>query len=366
MSARRLLESPLAGAIPAGIFALLVSGLLVAIAGVSPISAYKAIWEGGLGSDNALGATATATMPLLFAALAFAVTFRAGLYNIGIEGQLYMGALASTVVGIYLHGPRGVVLPAALVAGALAGMAWGILPALLKVWRGVNEIVSSLFLSYVAIYITAWLLDGPLEAPGLGVAQSEVVPEAARIPEIIVGSKLTWAIALGLLAVIFVWLLFRTPFGIDLRVMGGSRRVADYVGIDVTRTTIVSFAISGALGGLAGSVELLGNQYSLAPDFSSGWGYTGIAVAVLGATAAWGIAAGAIFFGLIGAAAVQLQFTEQLSPDFALVAQAVALIVVLLGLKLQGNLLLRRSSRRALEAEAEASEAHAVGGATVT
>lgn len=351
MSARRVLDSPLAGAIPAALIALAASGLLVAIAGVSPISAYEAIWEGGLGSERALGTTAVTTLPLLFAALAFAVPFRAGLYNIGIEGQLYFGALASTVVGLYLDGPRILVLPAAVIAGMLAGMAWGIIPAVLKVWRGVNEIVSSLFLSYVAIYFTGWLLAGPLEAPGLGVAQSEVIPEAARFPEIITGSKLTWAILLGVAAVVFVGLLFRTPFGIDLRVMGGSRRVADYVGIDVTRSTIVAFAISGALGGLAGSCEILGNQYSLAPDFSPGWGYTGIAVAVLGAAAAWGIASAAVFFGLIGAAAVQMQFTDQLSPSFALVVQAIALIVVLLGIKLQGNLLLRRASRRAVSAE---------------
>lgn len=351
MSARRLLESPLAGAIPAAILALVAASLLVAIAGVSPLSAYSAIWEGGLGSDRALGSTAVTTLPLLFAALAFAVPFRAGLYNIGIEGQLYLGALAATAVGLHLDGPRALVLPVAVIAGMLAGMAWGIIPAVLKVWRGVNEIVSSLFLSYVAIYFTVWLLSGALQAPGLGVAQSEVVPEAARFPEIIVGSKLTWAIPLALVAVVFVQQLFRTPFGIDMRVMGGSRKVADYIGINVGRTTIVAFAISGALGGLAGACAILGNQYSLAPNFSPGWGYTGIAVAVLGAAAAWGMVSAALFFGLIGAAAVQMQFTDQLSPSFALVVQAIALIVVLLGIKLQANLQLRRASRRALEAE---------------
>jgi ABC-type uncharacterized transport system permease subunit len=198
------------------------------------------------------------------------------------------------------------------------------------------------------------MLAGPLEAPGLGVVQSEDVPTAARFPEIIIGSKITWAILVAIAAVVAVQLLFRTPFGIDLRVMGGSRRVADYVGINVTRSTIIAFAISGALGGLAGSCEILGNQYSLAPNFSPGWGYTGIAVALLGAASAWGMAAAALFFGLIGAAALQMQFTEQLSPSFALVVQAIALIVVLLGIKLQGSLQLRRASRRALEAgEAE-------------
>jgi general nucleoside transport system permease protein len=164
--------------------------------------------------------------------------------------------------------------------------------------------------------------------------------------------------------VIFVWLLFRTPFGVDLRVMGGSRRVADYVGIDVNRTTIVAFAISGGLGGLAGSCEILGNQYSLAPNFSPGWGYTGIAVAVLGAAAAWGIGIAAIFFGLIGAAAVQMQFSDQLSPAFALVVQAIALVVVLLGIKMQANLILRRASRRALADEEK--ERQATGSAAAT
>ena len=351
MSARRILASPLAGAIPAAIVALLASGLLVAIAGVSPSSAYIAIWEGGLGSDRALGSTVVNALPLLFAALAFAIPFRAGLYNIGIEGQLYFGALASTTVGLYLDGPRALVLPAAVIAGMLAGMAWGIVPAVLKVWRGVNEIVSSLFLSYVAIFFTQWILAGPLKTPGLGVVQSRELPTAARFPEIIAGSKITWAILLAFAAVVFVQQLFRTPFGVDLRVMGGSRRVADYVGINVTRTTIIAFAISGALGGLAGSSEILGNQYSLAPNFSPGWGFTGIAVALLGVAAAWGMAIAAVFFGLIGAAAVQMQFTDQLSPAFALAVQAIALIVVLLGIKLQGTLQLRLVSRRALEAE---------------
>lgn len=348
MSTRRALESPLAGAIPAALIALAASGLLVAIAGVSPLSAYAAIWEGGLGSERALGITAVTMLPLLFAALAFAVTFRAGLYNIGIEGQLYCGALASTVVGLYLDAPRGIVLPAAVIAGMVAGMAWGVIPGLLKVWRGVSEIVSSLFLSYIAIFFTGWILSGPLEAPDIGIAKSEILPAAARFPEFIAGSKLTWAILLGLLAVVFVQFLFRTPFGIDLRVMGGSRRVADYAGIRTGRSTILAFAISGGLGGLAGSVEILGNQYALAPNFSPGWGYTGIAVAMLGATAAWGILGAAVFFGLIGAAAIQMQFTELLSPSFALVVQALALIVVLLGVKLQRHLQERRVERRAL------------------
>ena len=284
-------------------------------------------------------------LPLLFAALAFAIPFRAGLYNIGIEGQLYLGALASTVVGLKLHAPQIVLLPVAVLAGMAAGMVWAIIPALLKVSRGVNEIVSSLFLNYVAIYLTNYLLAGPLEAPNIGVAQTEILPLAARFPTLVTGTKITLALVLAVVVVLFVQQIFLTPFGFDLRIMGGSRKVADYLGIRVRRATVVAFAISGAIGGLAGTVEVLGNQFFLTQDFSPGWGYTGIAVAVLGGAGAWGIALAAVFFGLIGSAALQMQFANGLSPFFAIVVQAVAVIVVLLGIEWRSRRALRAAGR---------------------
>lgn len=347
MLRKRLLDSPAAGAVPAAIVALVVSGALVAIAGVSPFDAYNAIWTGGLADTRALGTTSVTMLPLLFAALAFAIPFRAGLYNIGIEGQLYLGALASAVVGLRLDAPAYILLPVAVLAGMAAGMAWAIIPALLKVWRGVNEIVSSLFLNYVAIYFTNWLLAGTLEAPGIGVAQTEILPPEAYFPALVPDSKITWALILALAAVVFVHYLFRTPFGFDLRIIGGSRKVADYLGIRTSRATIIAFAISGAIGGLAGTTEVLGKEFFLSQDFSPGWGYTGIAVAVLGGIAAFGIALAAIFFGVIGAAALEMQFTVGLSPFFALVVQAIALIVVLLGIEFRSRAVVRAASRPA-------------------
>jgi general nucleoside transport system permease protein len=344
MSLRRILDSRLSASVAAALVALAVSGGLVAIAGTSPIDAYKADWTGGLGSTTALGNTAVTMLPLLFAALAFAIPFRAGLFNIGIEGQLYLGALASVVVGLKVHAPTYVHLPLAVLAGATAGTLWALIPALLKVWRGVNEIVSSLFLNYVAIYFTNWLLGGPLEAPNIGVAQTSTVPKSAQFPILVAGTKITGALILAFVLVLLVQLVLRTPFGFELRIMGGSRRVAEYLGIRVGRTTVLAFAISGALGGLAGTTEVLGNQYFLTQDFSPGWGYTGIAVAVLGGAGAWGVALAAVFFGVIGAAAEQLQFSNGLSPEFALVVQAVAVVFVLLGIELRN-----RSRRRALD-----------------
>ena len=340
-------DSRLTAAAPAALIALLASGGLVAIAGVSPIDAYKSIWTGALGSTTSLGITAVTMLPLLYAALAFAIPYRAGLFNIGVEGQIYMGALASVVVGLKLHAPTAIHLPLAILAGAAAGAFWALIPAALKVWRGVNEIVTSLFLTYVAIFFSNYLLAGPLEAPNIGVAETATIPTSAQFPTLVTGTKITAALLLALVVVIGVAQLFRTPFGFELRIIGGSRRVADYLGIRVGRAILISFAISGALGGLGGATEVLGNQFFLAQNFSPGWGYTGIAVAVLGGLGAWGIALSALFFGIIGAFADQLQFANGVSDAFAIVVQAVAVIFMLLGIQLR-----TRSRERALERDA--------------
>ena len=335
----------MAASAPAAVVALLASGGLVAIAGVSPIDAYKAIWTGALGSTSSLGITAVTTLPLLYAALAFAIPYRAGFFNIGVEGQIYMGGLASVVVGLKVNAPAAVHLPLAVLAGAAAGSAWALIPAWLKVWRGVNEIVTSLFLNYVAIYLSNYLLAGPLEAPNIGVAETATIPNSARFPTLVAETKITAALFLAFVAVLIVWQLFRSPFGFSLRIIGGSRRVADYLGINVNRAILITFAISGALGGLGGASEILGNQYFLAENFSPGWGYTGIAVAVLGGSSAWGITLSAVFFGVIGAFAEDMQFTNGLSPDFALVVQAVAVIFVLLGMQLRNRMRERSRAR---------------------
>lgn len=352
---RALLDTRLTASVPAALIALLASGGLVAIAGPSPIDAYKSIWTGALGSTTSLGITAVTMLPLLYAALAFAIPFRAGLFNIGVEGQLYMGALASVVVALKLNAPTAIHLPLCVLAGAAAGSVWALIPAWLKVWRGVNEIVSSLFLNYVAIYFVDWLLAGPLEAPNIGVAETSTIPTSARFPTLVSGSQITAALILALLVVVLVQQLLRTPFAFDLRIMGGSGRVAEYLGIGVRRATMIAFAISGALGGLAGTTEVLGHQYFLTQDFSPGWGYTGIAVAVLGGSGAWGIALAAVFFGVIGAFAQQMEFVNGLSPEFAVILQAMALVFVLIGIQLRNRYTTRALARAAAESDGSGS-----------
>jgi simple sugar transport system permease protein len=333
--------SRLAAAVMAGLVTLLVTAVLLAIIGVNPIDGLQEIWTGAFGSKFALGNTTVKTLPLLFTALGFTVAYRCGIFNLGLEGQLYMGALAAVVIGTQLHAPAIIHLPVAIVASALAGALWAAIPAALKLWRGVNEIVTSLFLSYVAILFTSYMLNGPLAAEGAGFPQSEPVATSAQFPILVSNTKISYAIFLALAAAIAITFLFRTRLGYEMRTVGASRRVADYAGINSRRVMATGFLLSGALGGLAGMVEVLGNQYVLIQNFSPGWGYTGIAAAVLGGLTAWGCVAASIFFGVISSGADQLQLTLHVSSTLALVVQALAVIFVLLTLELYRRFELR-------------------------
>jgi ABC-type uncharacterized transport system permease subunit len=330
MRVRGIFRSSLPLSILSALAALIVSGALTAVVGASPIDAYRQIWNGAFDSSYAIGITSTKALPLLFVALGFTVAFRAGIFNIGLEGQLYCGALAAVVVGTTLHAPTAVHLPLAVLAGAAGGAAWAALPAVLKLARGVNEIVSSLLLNYVAILLTSYLLGGPLKDPTAIYPQSENVDATARLPVLVDGTKITGGIVLALvLAAAVWWVLAKTRLGFEIRTIGASTRVAGYAGVNVKRVTLTTFLISGALGGLAGTVEILGNQSALLENFSPGWGYTGIAVALLGGVHAWGCVLAAFFFGVLGSGADLIQYRLGVPAEFVLVVQAVAVVFVL-------------------------------------
>lgn len=330
MRRRPIFRTGLATSVVAAAAALVVSSLLTTVVGASPADAFGQLWDGAFGSLYALGITATKALPLILVALGFTVCFRAGVFNIGLEGQLYAGGLASALVGSRLDWPLAVHLPLTLLAGAAAGAAWALLPALLKILRGVNEIVSSLLLSYVAIFLTNYLIGGPLKDPAAIYPQTSTVLHSAQLPVLVGGTKINAGIVVALVAAGLVWLLLaRTTLGYELRTAGASVRVAEYAGIDVRRATLVAFLASGACGGLAGAVEVLGNQFRLVESFSPGWGYTGIAVALLGGVQAWGSVLAGLFFGVLGSGADQLQFRLGVPAAFVLIVQSVAVIFVL-------------------------------------
>lgn len=346
MRHRRVFSSGLTVSIAAGAAALVLSSLLTMVVGVSPIDAFRELWNGAFGTSYAVGVTFAKALPLGFVALGFAVAFRSGVFNIGLEGQLYVGAFAGALVGWHLEAPAAVALPVTLLSAAAGGALWALIPAVLKLVRNVNELVVGLMLNYVAIFLVNYLIGGPVKDPSAIYPQTGEVRGAARLPVLVSGTNINAGVILILGAAVLVWfLLQRTVLGYEMKTVGASSRVARYSGISVRRTTLVAFVVSGALGGLAGAVEVLGNQFRLVENFSPGWGYTGIVVALLGAAMVWGCLLAAFYFGILGSGADHLQFRLGVPAAFVLIVQSLAVIFVLASGWLHEQWL-RRVSRR--------------------
>ena len=332
------------------VVALLLGALVLAAAGVDPVGAFRAIAVAAfLGGIPSLADTATQATPLVFTGLACGVAFRAGLWNVGAEGQLLVGAWAATgVAGVWL--PAGtsaaVMLAAMALAAVVAGAAWGAVPGLLRARFGVSEILSSLMLVYVAVQwnnafvYTLW--------SDRGFQMTPVFPESAWMPTLssllgplapdLRGSQAHAGLVVAVVAAVVAgWVGSRTRFGFELRVMGASRATAHYAGIAVARRTVLVMALSGALAGLAGMVEVSGVVHRLQEHFSPGYGFTGILIAFLGRLNPGGVVLAAVLFGglLVGAREVQPQ-------GVASVLQGVVLVSLV-----ASDLLVRRLVARA-------------------
>lgn len=284
--------------------------LLIAISGSDAPSALAALGRGAVGSRYAFfSATLVRATPLILAGLAVALAFTAGVINIGAEGQLLVGAAAAAAVGVSWGAPLGRAgLVLALAAGAAAGAAWTIVPALLR-RRGVLEVISTLMMNFVAIHLVSVLVRGPLQEHTRIYPQTESLPAALRLPILVPGTRLHVGFALALLiAVALWWTVRRTAAGFRIRAVGASPSAARSAGqIDVERTAMRAFLASGAIAGLAGAVEVTGVTYALYENLSPGYGYTAIAVALLAGLDPLAVAASGIMFGALesGAAAMQ-------------------------------------------------------------
>ena len=292
------------------LFTLAVSGLLVLWAGAPVGRTYVLLAQGAFGSVFALTETLTRAVPLILTGLAAAVSFRAHLYNIGAEGQLYAGALAAVAVG-GLHGGTGLewspylLFPLMMLAAALAGALWLLGPALMKARLGVDEVVTTLLLNFVMLLLVSALLDGPMKDPmAMGWPQSVALQgdlELAKlVPQTRLHTGLLWALALAVL----VWgLMARTVAGFRIRAVGANARAAAFAGVPVTRTVVLVALLSGGLAGLAGAIEVAGRTSYVTLDMSPGYGYSGIVIAMLAGLNPLGVVAAAIFVAgvLVGA-----------------------------------------------------------------
>jgi simple sugar transport system permease protein len=315
---------------------LLFSAMLLVASGYDVVDAASAAWRGAFGSPFAiLSATLKRATPLLMMGVALAIAFRAGVLNIGADGQFLAGAVACIVVGTELPPSFGAwaIILAELTAAMLAGALWAGIAAWLKARRNVNEVVSTLLLNFVALHLVGYLIRGPLQEPTGAYPQSITLPDEARLPLLITGHRLHVGFALGVVvAMIAKWYLRNTAGGFQLRAVGASATAAAAAGrIAVRRVRAAVLVASGALAGLAGAGEVAGVTHVVYEGLSPGYGYTAIAVALLAGLRPLAVVAAATLFGALGAGADAMQRDAGVPAEMALVVAAAVVLAVLGG-----------------------------------
>lgn len=271
-----------------------------------------------------------ASIPYMFAGLAVALGFQVNLFNIGVEGQLYIGALASVWAGFAMKGlPAFVHLPLALLAGAVAAGIWAAIPGYLKARTGAHEVINTIMMNYVAFRLSDWLLNGPLKRPGY-VPISPAIEMSAWLPKFFADPIRLHAgiiLALGVAAVVY-WLLFKTTLGFEFRSVGLNPDASRTAGMSVARTIVLAMFLSGCLAGLAGANEVLGVNHQLASAFSSGYGFDSIALALLGKSHPVGVMLAALLFGTLRNGATRMQSLAGIPTDIISILQALVIIFI--------------------------------------
>ncbi|HEY7893568.1 MAG TPA: ABC transporter permease [Gemmatimonadaceae bacterium] len=314
--------------------------LALRLAGFDASLALGALWRGSFGNWYALtSSTFVRATPLVLTGLAVAVAFRAHVWNIGADGQLLIGAAVATAVGLaFGTAPAWVLLPLALVAGAVGGGCWAAIAALLRTRFGVLEVISTIMLNFVAVDLVGYLVRGPLQEPSHAYPQSNPIPAAMHLPMLIPGTRLHWGFVAGATAAVLLWWGMRsTAAGFRVRAIGANADAARVAGrIDVARTTTNVLLLSGALSGLAGAIEVCGVTFALYENISPGYGYTAIAVALLAGLDPLGVLGTGILFGGLEAGALSMQ-REASVPSVVVTAIEAALVLLLLALSRRGS-----------------------------
>jgi len=318
--------------------ALLVGSILIFSVGENPLVVYWVFFKNSLFSFNGIGYTLFYATPLIFTGLSVAFGFRCGLFNIGAEGQLYIGAMATTLVAIWLDGSSSwVLIPVCFLTAFVFGGIWGGIPGLLKAKFGGHEVINTIMMNLIAFSLVNYLVVGPFHRQGTQILETDFIPKAARIPrvhELLPFIPSTLPLNLGfiiaLIACVVVYLvLWKTKWGYEIRAVGISNSVSEYAGINVKRNMVVAMFVAGGLAGLVAIHEVLGYRYTYHDSFSQGVGFIGIAVALLGRNHPLGIVLAAMLFGALnrGSLFLDLDF-DNLSKDLVMVLQGVIVLFV--------------------------------------
>lgn len=279
---------------------------------------------------NPISDSLTLSVPLMLAGLGVALGFRAGLFNIGAEGQLFVGAIFAAFVGFqFTNLPAIIHIPLAVAAGAIGGGIWGFIPGWLKAKTGGHEVINTIMLNYIAFRLTEWLLRGPMRGDNPNPI-SPPIAESARLPrffEAPLRFHLGFFLALALAWFVW-WFLFKTNWGFQLRTVGANPNAARYAGMNIVNVTVLAMTLSGALAGLAGTNEVLGVNYNLALAFSSGTGFDAIAIALLGKNHPIGVVLAAILFGVLRGGATRMDVASGIGVDIISILQALILVFI--------------------------------------
>ncbi len=315
------------------------------------ITAYRALFTGSLGDParivralsggdvreirsafNPILESLVQATPYIFAGLAVALGFRSGLFNIGVEGQLFIGAACATYVGYSITGlPAWIHTPLAFIAGAAGGAFWAFIPGFLKAKTGGHEVINTIMMNWIAFRFTEWLLSGPMSRPGSGgLPLSPIIQETAKIPQFFpspIRFHAGFFISL-LIAYLVWWLLFKTTWGLNLRTVGTNPRAASYAGLNTSKSIILGMTLSGALAGMAGAVQILAVNHSMALGLSSGYGFDSIALALIGNNHPLGVILSSLLFGTLRNGATRMMVVSAIPIDIVDVIQAIILMFV--------------------------------------
>ncbi len=311
---------------------LVLVGIMLALIGVDPIQAYGVMVKKSFASKFGLAELCVKTTPIILTGLAVAIPLRAGLWNIGAEGQLYMGAFAASVVALKLQVPDPLMLPAMFLASAIMGAAWAAIPGFLKAKFDLNEIISTLLLNYVAIYWVEYLVYGPLRGKEVyNFPYSDLFVESALLPRFF-GTRFHLGVFIAILiAVVIYYVITKTDFGFAVKVVGANPKAADYAGISRQRTILYAMMLGGAIAGIAGMIEVSGIHLRLRPGISTGYGYAGIPVALLAGGNPLLVMLSASLFGFLYVGGSALQTTYSIPVSIVYVFQALIVLFIIGG-----------------------------------
>ena len=317
--------------------AFLLGAVLILFFGEKPFEVYGLLWQSVFGTLDDFGYVLFNATPLIFTGLAVMLGFKGGLFNIGCEGQLYLAGFAAAWMGFHLNWGGGwVIIPACLAAATLAGGLWGAIPGALKARYGVHEVINTIMLNFIAIALTNYLVTEVYQAPAQMTPHTPPIHEAARLPRVAAFTSaflpsnplnVTLFIALGLIG-LTQFLLTRTKWGYEIRFVGNAPEVATYAGIDVRRVTVWTMALSGAVAGFAGVWDVMGYRYRFLDNFSPGFGFTGIAVALLGRNHPYGVLFAALLFGALNKGALDIEILTNVPRELFLIIQATLILLL--------------------------------------